>query len=83
MNEILQYLKAHGERSDAEIAEGAGLPLSKTQLYLAELAAKGQVVAYLSTRFQEGKKIERIRCRLTGYLPSSAPKRKSNAPEVN
>jgi len=40
MNEILKYLKKHGETLDAEIAEGAHLSLSKTRLYLAELVAK-------------------------------------------
>jgi hypothetical protein len=79
MNEILQYLKTHGERLDDEIAAGAGLSLSKTRLYLAELAAKGEVVAYHSTRFVEGRKIEGIRCRLSGITPKAAPGRKSKA----
>ena len=64
MNEILRYLKKHGEQLDAEIAKAAGLSLSKTRLYLAELAAKGEVVVYHSTRYEEGHKIEGIRCRL-------------------
>ena len=79
MNEILQYLKKHGEKLDAEIAEGAGLTLSKTRLYLAELAAKGEVVAYHSTRFEDGEKIIGIRCRLSGITPPAAPGRKSKA----
>ena len=79
MNEILQYLKKHGERLDAEIAEAAGLSLSKTRLYLAELAAKGEVMTYHSTRFQDGQKIVGIRCRLSGITPTSAPGRKSKA----
>lgn len=76
MNQILQYLKKNGERLDAEIAEAAGLSLSKTRHYLAELAAKGEVVAYHSTRFQDGEKIIGIRCRLSGITPPSAPGRK-------
>ena len=79
MNEILQYLHKHGERLDAEIAEAAGLSLVKTRLHLAELAAKGEVVAYHSTRFEEGVKIEGIRCRLSGLIPKAAPGRKSKA----
>ncbi|HEY5141283.1 MAG TPA: hypothetical protein VIJ25_18515 [Methylococcales bacterium] len=83
MNEILQYLKKHGEKLDAEIAVGAGHSLSKTRLYLAELAAKGEVVTYHSTRFLEGEKIEGLRCRLSGITPPAAPGRKSKASAIN
>ena len=83
MNEILQYLKKHGEQLDAEIAKAAGLSLSKTRLYLAELAAKGEVVAYHSIRFEEGHKIEGIRCRLFGIIPKAAPGRKAKVSEIN
>lgn len=79
MNQILQYLKKHGERFDAEIAEAAGLSLSKTRLHLAELATKGEVITCLSTKFEKGKKIEGIRCRLSGFIPPAAPGRKSKA----
>jgi len=79
MDQILQYLKKHGERLDAEIAEAAGLSLSKTRFHLAELAAKGEVVVYHSTRFEDGEKIIGIRCRLSGITPSAAPGRKLKA----
>jgi hypothetical protein len=82
MNEILQYLKKHGERLDDEIAKAAGLSLSKTRLYLAELAAKGEVMTYHSTRFVEGQKIEGIRCRIIGVTPKAAPGRKSRASKI-
>ena len=83
MNEILQYLRKHGETLDAEIAKAAGLSLSKTRLYLEELAAKGEVVVYHSTRFEEGQKIEGIRCRLSGITPKAAPGRKSRVSKIN
>jgi hypothetical protein len=79
MAEILKYLKKHGEKLDAEIAEAAGLSLSKTRLCLAELAAKGEVITCDSIRFEKGKKIEGIRCRVSGYIPPAAPGRKSKA----
>ncbi len=79
MHEILQYLKKNGEKLDAEIAEAAGMSLAKTRLYLTELAAKGEVMTYHSTRFLEGQKIEGIRCRLSGFTPVSKPGRKSKA----
>jgi len=83
MNEILKYLKKHGEKLDAEIAEGAGLSLSKTRNYLAELAAKNEVVLCDSIRFEKGKKIEGISCRVTGFTPPAAPGRKAKGSAVN
>ena len=83
MNEILKYLKKHGEKLDAEIAEGAGLSLSKTRIYLTELAAKNEVVLCDSIRFEKGKKIEGIRCRLAGYIPPLTPGRKAKVSVIN
>ena len=77
MNEILQYLKIHGERLDAEIAQAVGLSLVNVRKQLAELAAKGEIMSYQSTRYENGKKIEGIRCRLAGFIPPAAPGRKS------
>ncbi len=83
MDEILKYLKKHGEKLDAEIAESAGLSLSKTRNYLAELAAKNEVVLCDSIRFEKGKKIEGILCRVSGFVPPAAPGRKAKASAVN
>ena len=83
MNEILKYLKKHGEKLDAEIAEGAGLSLSKTRNYLAELAAKNEVVLCDSIRFEKGKKIEGILCRVAGFTPPAAPGRKAKVSAIN
>ncbi len=83
MDQILEYLKKHGERLDEEIAKGAGLPLSETRLYLAELESSGKVVTYHSTRFLEGQKIDGIHCRLSGITPKAAPGRKAKASQIN
>ncbi len=77
MNEILRYLKTHGERLDVEIAEAVGISLAKVRIQLSELTAKGEVMCYQSTKFENGKKIEGIRCRLAGFIPPAAPGRKS------
>jgi len=77
MKEILQYLKKHGERLDAEIAEATGIPLAKVLLYLSELATKGEIMVCHSIRFEKGKKVEGIRCRVAGFIPPAAPGRKS------
>jgi DNA-binding Lrp family transcriptional regulator len=76
MQEILQYLKAHGEQFDTEIAKAVGISLVKVRLHLSELAGKGDVMTCHSIRFEKGKKIEGIRCRLAGYVPPLAPGRK-------
>jgi len=77
MNEILQYLKTHGERLDSEIAVAIGIPLAKAHLHLSELAAKGEIVACHSIRFENGKKIEGISCRIAGFTPKAKPGAKS------
>ena len=79
MKEILQYLKKHGERLDTEIAEATGISLANVHLHLSELAAKGEIMACHSIRFENGKKIEGVSCRLAGYIPPAAPGRKSKA----
>jgi len=79
MKEILQYLKTNGERLDSEIAAAVGIPLAQAHVKLAELAAQGEIMACHSTRFDKGKKIEGIRCRVSGFIPPAAPGRKSKA----
>jgi predicted ArsR family transcriptional regulator len=79
MNELLQYLKKHGERLDTEIAEATGIKLASVRLQLSELAARGEVMTCQSILFIKGKKIERTVCRIAGYIPSVSPGRKSKA----
>ena len=76
MNEILQYLKKHGERSDKEIAEALGVPLANLHIQLAELKNKNQVMLYQSTKYVKGKEVKAIVCRIAGYIPPAAPGRK-------
>jgi hypothetical protein len=76
MNEIMNYLKKYGDRLDSEIAIATGIPLTIVRLQISELAATGDIMSCLSTRFEKGKKIEGIRCRLAGYIPTVAPGRK-------
>jgi DNA-binding IclR family transcriptional regulator len=76
---ILQYLKTNGERLDTEIAEAVGLPLAKVRTQLNELAEQREVMICHSTRFEKGKKIEGMKCRLAGFIPPAAPGRKSKS----
>jgi len=79
MKEILQYLKKHGEQLDTEIAVATGISLANVRLHLSELAATGEVMTCHSIRFEKGKKIEGVSCRLAGYIPPASPGRKSKA----
>ena len=79
MNEILQYLKMHGERLDTDIAKATGISLATVRLQLAELAAKCEVVVCHSIRFVQGKKVEGTIYRIAGYSPPASPGRKSKA----
>ncbi len=79
MKEILLFLKTNGERLDTEIAEATGLTLAKVRVQLAELAAKGEIMVCHSIKFEKGKKIEGISCRLAGFIPPAAPGRKSKS----
>jgi DeoR/GlpR family transcriptional regulator of sugar metabolism len=76
MNEILQYLKKHGECSDKEIAEGIGISLADLHRQLTELAFKNQVMSCQSTKFVKGKEVKAIICRIAGFTPPAAPGRR-------
>ena len=80
MNEILQYLKKHGERSDKEIAAATGIPLTEVHLHLEELKTTNQVMVCHSTKFVKGKGIESTICRIAGFTPPASPGPK---PKVN
>lgn len=79
MNEILQYLKEHGERLDSEIAKGTGISLAKVRVGVADLAANGEIIMCHSIRFEKGKRTEGTLYRVAGYIPPAAPGRKSKA----
>ena len=77
MSEILQYLKAHGEKLDTEIAAATGLSIEAIRNQLTELTANKEVMVCQSTRFVKGKKIESMSGRISGFIPKAAPGRKS------
>lgn len=79
MKDILEYLSKHGESHDTRIAEATGNTLASTRIKLAELAAQNEIMVCHSTRFEKGKKIEGINCRITGFIPKAKPGAKSKA----
>ena len=78
MIDTLQCLKQYGQRLDLEIAKEMGVPLATVRKRLAGLAATGEVVTCKLTRFEHGKRIDALECRVSGYSPrpASGPKTK-------
>ena len=79
MDEILKYLKGHGEKLDSEIAIGTGIPLADARVSLSALSLKGEVTTCRVIRYTDGKKIDGTLYRAAGYIPKPAPGRKSKA----
>jgi len=79
MANILQFLKTNGEQIDTDIAVAIGLPLAEVHVHLSELAAQGEIMSCHSTKFDKGKKVEGISCRIAGFIPPAAPGRKSKS----
>jgi hypothetical protein len=77
MQDILQYLKLNGERLDSEIAAATGQSLAKVRVSLSELSVKGDVIGCRSIRFKDGKPIDGLLYRMSGYIPPAAPGRKA------
>jgi predicted ArsR family transcriptional regulator len=73
---IFEHIKKHGQVRDAEIAMALGLGLTKVRSSLSGLSASGQISCCNVTRFQDGKPVEEILCRISGYIPPAAPGRK-------
>jgi DNA-binding Lrp family transcriptional regulator len=79
VQEILKYLKTRGEQLDSEIAEATGLSIESVRARVSKLSASGEVIVCQSIRFDNGKKMERMLCRIAGYIPPAAPGRKPKA----
>ncbi len=78
LEKILQYLKAHGEQLDADIAKALKLPLERVRTELQGLSARGEVMTCHVTRFHGKRRIEGWACRVAGYTPPISPGRKPN-----
>lgn len=79
VNEILQYLKDHGEKLDSEVASGTGISLAQARAGLSALSLKGDVMTCRVIRYTDGKQIDGTLYRAAGYVPKPAPGRKSKA----
>lgn len=73
---VLQYLKKHGQQLDLEIAAATGIPLRQVRLSLSDLSERGEISRCSVTRFNDGKPVEGMLCRISGFIPAAAPGRK-------
>jgi predicted ArsR family transcriptional regulator len=73
---ILQYLKKNGQQLDLDIAAATGISLSKVRSSLSDLSAKGEISRCSVTRFNDGKTVEGMLCRIAGTIPPKTPGRK-------
>lgn len=73
---ILQHIKKHGQLRDAEIAHALGLGLNIVRNSLDTLSSQGQIACCNVTRYNNGKPVQEILCRVSGYVPPAAPGRK-------
>lgn len=76
---ILQYLKKNGQQLDSEIAAVMGIPLPKVRISLSDLSARGEISRCSVTRFNDGKPLEGMLCRVAGSIPPTTPGRKPGA----
>jgi hypothetical protein len=79
MQKIHTYLKTRGEQLDSEIAAATRIPLEDVRVYLSEMSKRGDIIACHSTRFVDGRKIEGMLARVSGYIPAASPGRKPKA----
>jgi DNA-binding Lrp family transcriptional regulator len=77
MTDILECLKKYGQRLDSELANETGVSVAEVRERLAGLAASGEIMICNLTRFEKGKRIEALQCRVSGYVPPPAPGRKA------
>lgn len=77
--QVLQYLKQHGQLLDSEISVGTGIPLPQVRISLSDLSARKEISNCSVIQFIEGKEIEGMLCRISGYVPPASPGRKPGA----
>lgn len=75
--DILVCLKKYGQRLDSEIAAEVNLPLADVRMRFAKLSESGEVLACKLTRFENGKPVDALLYRASGYFPPAAPGRKA------
>ena len=78
--DILQCLKKHGQRLDSEIAEETGVSVMDVRQRFEKLSSTGEVIACKLTRFENGKPVNIVLYRASGYFPPRSPGPKPKVP---
>jgi len=79
MQEVLQYLKKHGQRLDSEIAADTGIPIEQVRRDISALSALGEITTCSVTRFNGDERFEGTQCRPASFIPPKSPGRKPAA----
>lgn len=80
MQEVLEYLKKHGQCLDSEIAVGMGISIDQVRIDISALAARGEISTCSVTRFNGNERFEGTQCRPASFIPPKAPGRKPGTP---
>ena len=73
---VFQHLKKFGQLLDTEISASTKIPLKQVRTAIAELSEQGEISQCSVTKYEDGKPIQGIQCRISGYCPPAAPGRK-------
>jgi hypothetical protein len=79
---ILDYLKAHGEQLDVDMAAALHIPISQIRTMVEKLSASGDIICCHVTRFIDGRKIEGTSCRLSCDLPAPSRGRRPGKKDI-
>ena len=82
MQEILQYLKANGERLDSEIAAAIGMSLATVRRGMSDLSARGRRHDVPLDPLQGWQADRRVAVPGIGIYSAGEPGRKSKAQKV-
>ena len=80
--DVLICLKKYGQRLDSEIADETGIALIDVRERFAALSQTGEVIACKLTRFENGREVESLMYRASGYFPPLARGRKPKPPTM-
>lgn len=78
-DQVLSYLKKHGQLLDLEIASATGIALAEVRKSLADLTRRGEISQCSVTHFNGNKRIDGFQCRISGYVPPVAAGRKAGS----
>ncbi|MDE1989750.1 MAG: ArsR family transcriptional regulator [Betaproteobacteria bacterium] len=74
--QIFDHIKKSGQLLDSEIAKELKLTRDRVRNSLVELSERRMITCCDVTRFHNGKPVQVILCRASGYIPPAAPGRK-------